>query len=267
MSGRPRPRVIYADLDGTLTGPGGSLFAGPGGAVSLGAVQALAALHRAGVALVPTSGRNAAQCREAARLLGADGFIAELGGLLARGPRGEPERLAEGGDGTPFDAMARSGAGALLLEAFPGRLEPHAPWAFQGRQVTMLFRGLIDVAAAREVLRRAGHHLDVWDNGRIEGRFPDLEPEETHAYHLLPAGVSKGAAIATDLRRRGLRRADALVIGDSPADVSAAPHVGAVVLVANGAWAAPEPPGNVTVAAAPYGDGFAETVASALDGA
>lgn len=265
MNRRVRPRVVYADLDGTLTGPGGSLFAGQNGAVSSRAAEAVTALHRAGVALVPTSGRNAAQTREAARLLGADGFIAELGGLLARGADGHAERLATtGGRPTPFEEMARSGAGALLLEAFPGRLEPHAPWAFQGREVTMLFRGLIDVEEARSVLRRAGHRLDVWDNGRIEGRFPGLDGGEVHAYHLLPSGVAKGTAIASDLRRRGLRDQDALVVGDSPADVAAAAYVGAVVVVANGGWAVAEAAGNVTVAASPYGDGFADAVEEAL---
>ena len=268
MSGRPRPRVVYADLDGTLTGPGGSLFAGPNGAPSLLAAEAVAALHRAGVALVPTTGRNAAQARDAARILGAVGFIAELGGLLARSPGWEVERLAPVPHArTPVEDMERSGAGGLLLEAFAGRLEPHAPWAFDGREVTMLFRGLIDLDAARSLLRDAGHHLEVADNGRIEGHFPGLQTDETHAYHLLPETVGKGAAIAADLERRGLGPEEALAVGDSPADVAAAGHVSRVVLVANGAWAAGDAPPNVTVSRAAHGDGFAEAVASALDGA
>lgn len=242
------------------------MFAGADGSTSTRAAEAVAALHRAGVALVPTTGRNAAQAREAARLLGADAFIAELGGLLARAPDWEVERLAPAAGGrTPVEAMARSGAGALLLEAFAGCLEPHAPWAFEGRQVTMLFRGLIDDGAASSLLRDAGHRLEVADNGRIDGRFPALETEEVHAYHLLPAGVGKGPAIAADLRHRGLGPDDALVVGDSPADVAAAGHVGSVVLVANGAWAAPGPGDPVSITNAAYGDGFAEAVASLLD--
>ncbi|MGH2738587.1 MAG: HAD family hydrolase, partial [Actinomycetota bacterium] len=66
-----RPRVVYTDLDGTLLGPGGSLFASPGGGITGRPAEAVAALHRAGVALVPVSGRAEVRVKEAARLLGA----------------------------------------------------------------------------------------------------------------------------------------------------------------------------------------------------
>ncbi len=64
-------RVLYADLDGTLTGPGGSLFAAiPEGTTPRGA-DAVARLHGAGTQLVLVSGRTRTQTREAARMLGA----------------------------------------------------------------------------------------------------------------------------------------------------------------------------------------------------
>lgn len=255
----PRPQVLYADLDGTLTGPGASLFAGAGG-ITDGAVTAVAELHRAGVALVPVSGRNLSQVREAARLLGATEGIAELGGLvLVDGGREVVRHVgAFRGPGTPFDAMARSGAGALLLESF--ELEPHAPWAFDGRTCTMLFRGRVDPAEAREALHRAGHTwLNVVDNGVIGDRGDGA----AHAYHLLPLGVSKAEAIAADLERRGLGPEAAVVVGDAPSDMAAAPHVAAAFLVANGE-AGLEPADNVFVTEAAYGDGIAEVVRGLL---
>ena len=63
-------KALYADLDGTLAGPGGSLYATADGPSSRGA-EALAALHRASVLLVLVSGRTRSQVREAARLVGA----------------------------------------------------------------------------------------------------------------------------------------------------------------------------------------------------
>jgi hydroxymethylpyrimidine pyrophosphatase-like HAD family hydrolase len=255
-------RVVYADLDGTLTGPGASLFAGATG-VTEEPVRAIAALHRAGVALVPVSGRTLTQALEAARLLGARDVIAELGGLTAYDLGREVVRAwgRFAGPGTPFEAMARSGAGALLLERFD--LEPHAPWAFAGRECTMLLRGRVDVDRARRALEEARHDwLDLVDNGVIGVE----DGNEIHAYHLLPLGVGKAQAIAADLARRGLGSEAAVVVGDSPADVAAAPHVATAFVVANGREAARGAPDNVVVTESSYGDGFAEAVLSILEG-
>src|SRR5439155_22493563 len=74
-------RALYADLDGTLLGPGGSLYATPSGLSDRGA-SALATLHGAGVDLVLVSGRTRDQMREAGRILFARAAIAELGALI-----------------------------------------------------------------------------------------------------------------------------------------------------------------------------------------
>ncbi|MGH2683179.1 MAG: HAD family phosphatase [Actinomycetota bacterium] len=271
-------RIVYADLDGTLLGPGGSLFASPDG-ITMRAAEAVGALHRAGVALVPISGRTVQLVREAARLLGCPSFIAELGGVTSFDGEILHDHGAFRGSGTPFEAMARTGAAALLLEAFAGRFEPHAPWAHMPRECSMLFRGQVDVHEAGELLDRSGFDwLSLQDNGIIprrmagsqEDRFPGLEAEEVHAYHLVPRGVSKAAAAAADLSRRGLGPDAAVGIGDSPADAELAHHVGAVFIVANGrraveaggAW-----PDNAYLTDAPYGEGFAEVVFGLLGSA
>ena len=259
--------AVYTDLDGTLFGPGSSLFADADGRVTTRAAEAVAALHRASVPLVPLSGRTRLQVREVSRILGARDFVAEMGGLVCLDGEAEVIRTAShlAGAGTPVDAMARSGAAGLLLEAFAGRLEPHAPWAFEPREVSMLFRGQVDLDEARRVLDEAGHGwLALRDNGVIRRRFPGLEVAEVHAYHLLPARVSKAAAVAEHSRRRGLTREACLVIGDSEADAEVAPRVGAVCIVANGASSVSGPADGVYVTDGAYGEGFAEAVQALL---
>lgn len=270
-------RVVYVDLDGTLLGPGGSLFAAPDGGITLRAADAVAALHRHGVDLVPLSGRTVPGVREAARLLGSASFIAELGGMTSFKGEIIQNNGAFSGLGSPFQAMARSGAAALLMEAFAGRFEPHAPWAHLDREVSMLFRGHLRLEEARALLDGAGFDwLSLEDNGIIPrklprsgtDRFPGLDVEEVHAYHLVPRGVSKAAAAAADLARRGLGPESAVGFGDSPADAELASHVAAVFVVANGkrsVEAGGPWPDNVYLTEASYGEGFAEVVLTLLE--
>lgn len=262
-------RVVYTDLDGTLLGPGGSLFAATDGGVTPRAADALAAMHEAGVEPVPMSGRTVAQVREVARLLGARDFVAEFGGVISYDHGQEVDRRGRRAAGEdPVAAMASTGAAGLLLDSFAGRLEPHAPWAFEGREATMLFRGLVDPAEARELLERSGYGwLDLHDNGVIPRRFPGLDVPEVHAYHLVPAGVDKASAVEAHMARRALRREQCVAVGDSPSDVAVAPHVGAVFVVANGAAAveaAGPAPDNAYVTGGSRGDGFAEAVMALL---
>ena len=262
-------RTLYADLDGTLMGPGGSLFASEEG-ITTRPAEAIAALARAGVDMVLVSGRTRAQIREVARVIGARAYVAELGGILVYRESGqESEIQVESVSrrlGTAHEAIQRSGAAGLLLETYRGRLEPHAPWAFMERECSVLLRGNVDEDEARKVLRRAGHDwLDIQDNGVIPhrpGRFPGLEVEEVHAYHLVPAGISKRSAVALDRTRRDLRPESCIVVGDSASDAEIASEVGAVFIVANG-----EPglrgrhlAGNVYLLDRPHGLGFADVV-------
>jgi hydroxymethylpyrimidine pyrophosphatase-like HAD family hydrolase len=52
-------------------------------------------------------------------------------------------------------------------------------------------------------------------------------------YHLMADGVSKGAAVAHDLRARGLVPAQAIAVGDSSSDLEMAATVGRMHLVGN----------------------------------
>ena len=264
---RLAPALLFSDVDGTLVGRDGSLLADLDGKPTLAAAEALVAAHLAGLEVVLVSGRTATQLRETGRLRGTRDAIAELGTVLVRDREVElvwgdaPRDLGA----CPADALGRSGALAVLLEAFAGRLEPHTPWPL-GRQGTFLLRGRAEVAEADALL--AGHGLGwarLLDNGRLRGAYPHLGPGPAHAYHLLPAGVSKAGTAAAYLAGRGLDRAGAAAIGDSPADLQLAEVVGAMFLVANGAWAADGASGiPVVVTPSAAGQGWAEAVTALL---
>jgi hydroxymethylpyrimidine pyrophosphatase-like HAD family hydrolase len=266
---RLAPALLFSDVDGTLVGRDGSLLADLDGRPTLAAAEALVAAHRAGLEVVLVSGRTAAQLREAGRLLGTRDAVAELGTVLVRGREVElrwGEAPRDLGD-CPAQALERSGALAAVLEGFAGRIEPHSPWHL-GRRGTCLLRGQVDPAAAADLL--AGRGLGwarLLDNGRLRGAYPHLGPGPTHAYHLLPAGVSKAGTAAAYLAGRGLEATRAAAIGDSPADLELAGVVAAMFLVANGAWAAGDgdsaSPVIVTPSAA--GQGWAEAVTALLE--
>jgi phosphoglycolate phosphatase len=254
------PKVVYTDLDGTLVGPGGSLFAAPDGGITDRAASALLALRAAGVDLVVMSGRTRRGVGEVARTLGAVAYLAELGSfvVLETGETLENRGACEG-PGRPIDAIVRSGAGALLLERFPGRLEPVAPWT----ESSLMFQGFVDPTEAERVLADAGFGwLALRDNGRLRRKIPSLEVPEIRAYHLLPRGVSKASGVRLHRRHVGLAPNEAAAIGDSRADLEVAPEVGRFFLVANGqeALGEEELPDNAAVTPGSYGEGFADAV-------
>lgn len=256
-------RILYADLDGTLLGPGGSLFADPQGGPTAAAAEALLRLHRAGVELVLVSGRTRRGLVEPARILGARAFIAELGGLLVLDDGREIVDTGAAPVGVrPAEELRRSGAAALLLERFPGRLLPVAPWT----EVSLMFQGLVQPAEADDVLRAAGFGwAALRDNGRLRRPPAGLDVPEVRAYHLLPRGVSKASAVRRHRELRGVPRDRTAAIGDSPADVELAAEVGRCFLVRNGLAALPgAPPRGVEVTAGAYGVGFAEAVDALL---
>ncbi len=262
---RGRPKVLYADLDGTLLGPGGSLFAAEGGGLTVRAAEALVALSRAEIALVLMSGRTRRGLHEAARVLGASAYLAELGALLVEGREVTFNLGAYPGTGRPFDAIVRQGAGAVLLERFPDRLRPEAPWT----EATAIFVGLVDVSEAEAILRSAGFGwLALHDNGRLRRIVEGLDLPEVRVYHLLPRGVSKASGVRLHRERHRLAMQEVAAVGDSPADLAVAAEVGHLYLVLNGLVAlGDEPlPSNVSVTGSGYGDGFADAVTSLLEG-
>jgi hydroxymethylpyrimidine pyrophosphatase-like HAD family hydrolase len=228
-------RCLYVDLDGTLLGPGGVLVRDAEGDFTLLGVRAIEACARAGAEVVLMSGRRQAQVAEDARLLGQTSYIFEAGSALVLD--GEEHWLTgdlRPGTRTIHDQIDDSGAPALLLERYAGRLEYHDPW-HRNREVSHLFRGLVDAFEADALLAEHGHgDLRLVDNGAVHRRSPALaDLPQVRAYHLVPASASKAGAVAAHRRARMLRAEDCVAVGDSREDLGTAAHVGAFWLVAN----------------------------------
>jgi phosphoglycolate phosphatase len=219
-------RCVYVDLDGTLLGRAGSLLHDADGNFTLLGARALEACSRAGVEVVAYSGRTGHGLGRDARLLGLDAYVFEAGAGVAVG--GEVHWLTE----ERHDSIEASGAPALLLERYAGRLEYHEPWHV-GREVSHLFRGAVDAIEADALLAEHGHeHLRLVDNGTIHRTMPGIE--QARAYHLVPRDVSKTRGLQLHQRIRGLTAEECIAIGDSREDLSAAAAVGTFWLVANG---------------------------------
>jgi len=243
--------VVYTDLDGTLLAPGGRLLADHAGAPSTATAEALVALKSAGITVVPVTGRGADQGSEFLRLMNLDCYIGEVGGYILRREAGgrideryvigdwarmrlepglAPGELPAGLN--PWEFIGRSGVTQRLFAAFPEMLFAYPT----PRSVSWSFWGNIDVErAARELLAREEFPLQLFDNGILyhpPGTLPGDAP--VHIYHLLPAGVSKKLAIATDRASRALPADAALAIGDSAVDLEMSEESGVFVMMANG---------------------------------
>ena len=266
-------RCLYLDLDGTLLGRGASLLHDGEGNISLLGARAIEACLRADVEVVLMSGRRRAQVAEDARLLGQRSYIFECGaGLVLDGElHWLTGSILPTDDATIARQIEDSGAPELLLEHYPGRLEYHEPWHTE-REVSHLFRGLVDAGEADALLAAHGHgDLRLVDNGAVSRRSPALaDLPQIRGYHLVPAVVSKAAGVAAHMQARMLARDDAVAIGDSREDLGAAAHVGSFWLVANALVRDPTlgealgAYGNVRVAEASHGAGVYEAVVTTL---
>ncbi len=292
-------RCLYLDLDGTLLGRGASLVHDGAGDVSFEGVRAIQACLRADVEIVLMSGRRRIQVAEDARLLGQSAYIFEAGACVVLGagmlgpasgahggagsarsvrvgaPAGGEEHWLTGemlpGELTIAQQIERSGAPALLLERYEGRLEYHEPWHVD-REVSHLFRGLVDAGEVDRLLAEHGHaRLRLVDNGVVNRRSPALaELPHVRGYHLVPAGASKATAVAFHRRARGYAREETFAVGDSREDLACAQHVGTFWLVANAVGRDPSIRDatsafdNVRLADAGHGAGVYEAVLSTL---
>ncbi len=281
-------RCLYVDLDGTLLGPGASIVHGLDGRFALDGVRALQACDRAGAEVVLYSGRRQQTVFEDSRLLGLRSYIFELGcGLVVDG---ELEWLTGGivpssNAGSISDQIEASGGPRVLLEHFGDRLEYHTPWS-RGREVSHLFRGLVDLDEAHRVLAAAGlEWLRLVDNGVVHEHMAPMKSGQAdaavrresgldpalpvvRAYHLIPAAASKARAVARHMQMRGYEPADCIAAGDSREDLGASEVVGAFWLVANALESDPSLSSalgpRVRVASAPYGAGVYEAVVTTL---
>jgi phosphoglycolate phosphatase len=265
----PAPlRCLYCDIDGTLVGRGGSLFHDGGGAFTMAGARTVEACARAGVEIVLVSGRRRVTVEQLARAIGAPSFVYESGACVVLA--GEEHWLT--GEYLPrdghnvYEQIEASGAPALLLETYADRLAYHEPWHV-GREVSHLFRGVVDAAEADALLADRGYaDLRMVDNGVLHP--PVAEHPDWHAYHLVPRAASKAGGVAFHQRVRGYAAEECVAVGDSREDVGMAEAVSVFWLVGNGLE---EDPGvrdalrpNVRVAEGRQGAGVYEAVLSEL---
>jgi hydroxymethylpyrimidine pyrophosphatase-like HAD family hydrolase len=198
------------------------------------------------------------------------------GGTSASGaPAGGEEHWLTGGllpgELTIAQQIERSGAPALLLERYEGRLEYHEPWHLD-REVSHLFRGLVDALEVDALLAEHGHEdLRFVDNGVVNRRSPALaDLPHVRGYHLVPASASKASAVAFHRQARGYSREETFAVGDSREDLACAEYVGTFWLVANAVERDPSIReaaagfDNVRIAEAGHGAGVYEAVVSTL---
>jgi hydroxymethylpyrimidine pyrophosphatase-like HAD family hydrolase len=265
-------RCLYVDLDGTLLGRGASLLHDGAGDVSIEGVRAIQTCLRAGVEVVLMSGRRRAQVFEDARLLGQRSYIFEAGACVVLD--GEEHWLTGEllpGELTIAEQIELKGAPALLLERYEGRLEYHEPWHTE-REVSHLFRGLVDAFEVDRLLVEHGHEdLRLVDNGVVSRRSAALaELPHVRGYHLVPVGASKAGAVAFHRRTRGYTREETFAVGDSREDLACAEQVDVFWLVANAIERDPSMReaiaayDNVRVTEAGHGAGVYEAVLATL---
>lgn len=243
-------RYVISDADDTMF-TGAKATVNTAGQPSAKLVKTLVELQKAGVSVIPCTGRNRAMTQEDARILGFPGWIAEMGGLLCTRQSSQPEwhyfcgsmPFDEMGSATPHDVICATGVIDELLTRWPGSLETYHDngIGFEYREVTVALRGAIDEAEAQAMLDASGLPLYLADNGmvsRISGATTlscDLEhPQGIHTYHVTPAGVSKGTGIVRYIELAGLKPEEVLGAGDSPADCVIADAVEMFLFMRNG---------------------------------
>src|ERR1700678_1596169 len=148
---------MYVDLDSTLLGRGASMVHDGDGNVTVDGARAVQACLRAGVEVVLMTGRRRHTVAEDARLFGQTSYIYEAGACVVL--EGEEHWLTGEllpGELSIADQIEHSGAPALLRDHYEGRLEYHEPWHVD-REVSHLFRGLIDAREADVLLVEHGH--------------------------------------------------------------------------------------------------------------
>ena len=185
-------RCLYTDLDGTLLGKFGNLFGDAEGNFSRSQALMLEACHRAGVEVVIMSGRREETVRSDSRLIGQTSYIYEAGCAMVID--GETTYLT--GEWLPDEERRRRPSGSsppaspTCSSSASGRcLEWHAPW-HDGRELSLLIRGKVDVEEANELIAaqgEAGADLRFLDNGAIGRPMEGVEVDPR-----LPPGPGRG---------------------------------------------------------------------------
>ena len=243
-------RYVITDADGTMD-TGAKAPVNTAGEPSAELIETLVELTKAGVGVIPCTGRNRAMIQEDARVLGFPGWIAEMGGVLCTRQSSNPEwhyftgtmPYDEASGKTPHDVICETGVIDEMLARWPGHLETYHDngIGFEYREVTVALRGDAPEDDIQDMLDHSGLPLYLSDNGMVDHISGASElvcdharPEGIHTYHITPAGVSKGSGILRFIELAGLEPDEVLGAGDSPADCVIADAVGTFLFMCNG---------------------------------
>ncbi len=243
-----RVRCVFTDLDGTMFGPGSCALVNAAGEPCLDFAATLNALKRAGIEVVPCSGRNRSMLHEDTRVLGLNSYIGEMGGLIMLDRERNEWEYCTGtmpfdpASGlTPHQVIERTGVCDRIIERWPGLIEYHNDMStgYKYREVTVGMRGEVPDAEVQAMLDATGLPLTWGDNGFLNyvSAPTTLElPEGVRgrAFNIQPAGLGKDGAIKRFCELRGIDAASTLAIGDSASDFLMAEAVDTFILVENG---------------------------------
>ncbi len=181
LSGEMRERLakvkyVFTDLDATMLAPGSCVLRDNDGSPSTKLVEAVVALARAGIQVVPTSGRNRTMIHEDARVLGLNSYIGEMGGLVMYDLKANDWEYLTGDMPydpacglTPHQVIEQTGVCEKILARWPHKIEYHNDMAtgYKYREVTVGMRGDVPDDEVQAILDEAGCGL-VWAcNGHL----------------------------------------------------------------------------------------------------
>ncbi len=155
LSGEMRERLakvkyVFTDLDATMLAPGSCVLRDNDGNPSTKLVEAVVALARAGIQVVPTSGRNRTMIHEDARVLGLNSYIGEMGGLVMYDLKANDWEYLTGDMPydpacglTPHQVIEQTGVCEKILARWPHKIEYHNDMStgYKYREVTVGMRG------------------------------------------------------------------------------------------------------------------------------
>ena len=168
LSGEMRERLakvkyVFTDLDATMLAPGSCVLRDNDGNPSTKLVEAVVALARAGIQVVPTSGRNRTMIHEDARVLGLNSYIGEMGGLVMYDLKANDWEYLTGDMPydpacglTPHQVIEQTGVCEKILARWPHKIEYHNDMStgYKYREVTVGMRGDVPDDEAQAIAPR-----------------------------------------------------------------------------------------------------------------
>jgi len=221
-------KVIYTDLDGTLSNDQGCIIKDCEDNYYFEVVKLLERTAKKNWDIVMVSGRNKIQLKYNSMMIGTKNYIAELGCELVYN-LGEEIHVTFDNKKYNYE-ITKDGKDLvniikILKEAFPNKIDSNLEWSIN-RTFNALFFGEVDLGKANRILKDAGYEgLVLVDNGFSKLVNLTLDVENLRIYNLIPKGVDKSSAIRLDKKLRNFKDENCIALGDSIEDLKMASAV------------------------------------------